>query len=357
MKPGTVPVTILIPTYRRPQRLERALRSALAQDWPELRITVFDNASGDDTAAMVARYSQQDPRVSYVCHPRNLGMVGNFRAALASVETPFFSFLCDDDQLLPGAISSAMAGLMRFPEAAFWAGHCLHLDEKSGREIGGSRWHWRRSGLYSSNAACRRICSGAHLDLQGLVLRAELVRESFIGFDDRILLNDVDLELQLASRHPIGLTARPVAVMYAHRDSISGGVQSISTFWPCLRLIGERLADHGGLGAAELRHCLRRWRIQSIMTLWYLGAKAAIQGQAGAFVATLGEASLNSPLAWFPRVALRLADGSRLRSRIASLIWALAKSVQDPLLVIARLASARVSAGGQGRRLGRGVRA
>ena len=45
MSPPTV--TAIIPTYRRPRLVRRAIESVLAQTYPHVRVLVCDNASGD----------------------------------------------------------------------------------------------------------------------------------------------------------------------------------------------------------------------------------------------------------------------------------------------------------------------
>src|SRR5689334_15432360 len=94
-------ITTIIPTYRRPQLLRRAIQSVLNQTYPHFQLWVYDNASGDETADVVAEFMQKDPRVKYHCHPHNIGAVANFNYGMAQVTTAYFSFLSDDDVVLP----------------------------------------------------------------------------------------------------------------------------------------------------------------------------------------------------------------------------------------------------------------
>ena len=112
-------ITTILPTYQRPAMLRRAIRSALAQSWTALQVRVYDNAGDPENAAVVA--SLDDPRVEYFRHPRNLGAFANFQFGLGRVSTPFFSFLADDDILLPDFYATAMAALEKEPTAAFAA--------------------------------------------------------------------------------------------------------------------------------------------------------------------------------------------------------------------------------------------
>jgi glycosyltransferase involved in cell wall biosynthesis len=63
-------ITTVIPTYRRPRLLSRAIRSVLSQNYPHLEVHVYDNGSGDGTPQVVAELAERDPRVKYHCPPR-----------------------------------------------------------------------------------------------------------------------------------------------------------------------------------------------------------------------------------------------------------------------------------------------
>jgi glycosyltransferase involved in cell wall biosynthesis len=77
---GMLPkITTIIPTFRRPQLLRRAIRSVLAQNYDRFRVCIYDNASGDETAAVVGQFAREDPRVHYYCHSSNIGAWDNFK--------------------------------------------------------------------------------------------------------------------------------------------------------------------------------------------------------------------------------------------------------------------------------------
>src|SRR5689334_22814362 len=110
-------------------------------------VQVYDNASGDETAAVVAELAAQDPRVRYHCHPENIGSSANFIYGMERVETPYFSFLSDDDVLLPEFYMNALAALKHYPEAIFFAGTVIIMTH-SGRVIATDIESWPRDGLF-----------------------------------------------------------------------------------------------------------------------------------------------------------------------------------------------------------------
>lgn len=100
-------VTIGMPTYNRADRFLRpALERALAQTWDDLEIIVSDNCSTDNTAEIVASYS--DPRVRYVRQESNIGANNNFNFCLEEAKGDYFLLYHDDDEIDPDMVSSCM---------------------------------------------------------------------------------------------------------------------------------------------------------------------------------------------------------------------------------------------------------
>jgi glycosyltransferase involved in cell wall biosynthesis len=57
-------VTIAIPTYNRSELLKTSLQSALAQDYSDFQVLVLDNASTDDTEAVVRSQAIRESLIS-----------------------------------------------------------------------------------------------------------------------------------------------------------------------------------------------------------------------------------------------------------------------------------------------------
>jgi glycosyltransferase involved in cell wall biosynthesis len=108
-------ITTVIPTYRRPDMLRRAIRSVLDQTYPYLKICVYDNASNDETPEVVRTLALQDSRIHYHCHPENIGTQDNFIFGLSQADTPFVHLISDDDFLLPDFFAQATSALKKIP--------------------------------------------------------------------------------------------------------------------------------------------------------------------------------------------------------------------------------------------------
>lgn len=96
-------LTVIIPTRERADTLFHTLRTVVEQDYENLEIIVSDNASIDNTEAIVRSFS--DPRLNYINTGQRLGMSENWEFALGHVKNDFVMYLGDDDGLLPEACS------------------------------------------------------------------------------------------------------------------------------------------------------------------------------------------------------------------------------------------------------------
>ena len=94
--------TIIIPTRERADVLYYCLKSACAQDYPNLEIQVSDNFSQDNTEEIVKQFS--DNRIRYINTGKRVSMSHNWEFAISHVNEGWITILGDDDAILPGAI-------------------------------------------------------------------------------------------------------------------------------------------------------------------------------------------------------------------------------------------------------------
>ena len=100
-------VTTIIPTYRRPEALVAAVRSALAQDVAEHTVIVVDDGAGLPDLP-------DDPRLVAVSLRRNTGSVATVRnVGLRLARSPYVAFLDDDNTWRPDHLSVCLAALDR----------------------------------------------------------------------------------------------------------------------------------------------------------------------------------------------------------------------------------------------------
>jgi len=130
---GSFPkVSVLLPTYRYGRFLRQALDSVLSQTYTDFELIVSDDASPDDSAAIIAEYSARDLRIRAYCHRANLGMVQNWNWCLEQARGEFVKFLFGDDLLCsPRSLETMVRALDLEPRAALAASARAILDENS----------------------------------------------------------------------------------------------------------------------------------------------------------------------------------------------------------------------------------
>lgn len=101
-------VSIVIPTYQRPEYFAMALESVLAQTYKKLDIFITDNSHNEDTKNIVQKYLC-DERIHYEHHP-DFDAVGNWQRAFDynNPQAEYVNFLMDDDVFMPHKIKTML---------------------------------------------------------------------------------------------------------------------------------------------------------------------------------------------------------------------------------------------------------
>lgn len=106
-EPSMPHVSVVIPTYKRPEALIRAVRSALNQTFNDLEVIVV--AEQDDPASVTAVASLGDARVRHVVNAERGGPGRARDAGLATSAGHWIAFLDDDDTWLPTKLEKQIA--------------------------------------------------------------------------------------------------------------------------------------------------------------------------------------------------------------------------------------------------------
>ena len=126
-------VSTIIPVFNRSALLEEAVSSAVAQTYPQLEVIIVDDASTDDTPAVIKSLCERDARVRSV--RRENGGPGLAReTGRQEARGEFIQYLDSDDLLLPRKFELQVAALRADPSAGIAYGITRYRDA-SGNEI------------------------------------------------------------------------------------------------------------------------------------------------------------------------------------------------------------------------------
>jgi hypothetical protein len=197
--PSPLTVAICIGTYNQSQYLKGSIESALAQTYPIQEFWVADDASTDDTPAVMAEICKLYPHIRYYRQPKNLALPGNLSWLLAQPATDLIVRLDSDDRLEPDYVK-VLAELMRQnPQAGF--AHCDvgELDKENRRPR--IRRLTRTKTYESPEDALKSNASGYRTAANCILYRAQALREVnyYIPNLDWRTCEDWDMCLRMAA--------------------------------------------------------------------------------------------------------------------------------------------------------------
>lgn len=126
-KNNEILLTIAIPTYNRSCTLEKILKQLTLENRTLFNILVSDDGSTDNTKDVVIKYQKLLPNLIYHKNKVNLGYSGNVCRVYELAKTRYIWFLCDDDTVLPGAVTKIVNAINKYePTVAIF--NCTWVD-------------------------------------------------------------------------------------------------------------------------------------------------------------------------------------------------------------------------------------
>jgi glycosyltransferase involved in cell wall biosynthesis len=115
---GTPTLSIGMPVYNGAKYLEYTLECLRKQELEDVEVLISDNASTDETPEIAREAAAQDPRITFVRQPENLGPAENFNYVFRHTRGEFFTWLASDDVFDPRYHRRMVEHLQARPEAA-----------------------------------------------------------------------------------------------------------------------------------------------------------------------------------------------------------------------------------------------
>lgn len=190
-QPGLV--SVIVPTYNRALLLERAIQSVRCQTYERLEIIVVDDASKDDTAALVR--SIDDARVRYIRHDRNRGGAAARNTGIRAARGEFIAFLDDDDQWEPEKTAAQLKLLKNYNVVLCRGDRTVPIDRSVVETV--LQLHDLRRGEITAGGT-GVLMAKAH------VLRTTMFDENLPRYQDW------DIFIRLALKHRIVYLNRPL---------------------------------------------------------------------------------------------------------------------------------------------------
>jgi glycosyltransferase involved in cell wall biosynthesis len=232
---GDCLISVVIPTFDRPDYLRTALASVLAQSYQTLEIIVSDNASPQDPAVVIAEFN--DPRIRLHRNARNLGITGNVLAGVALATGKYIAILGDDDVWRADFLATLMAPLEADPGIV--VAFCDHdIIDADGR-VNGARTeevsrrfgrHLLRDGVYRPfdeiALVYRAICV-----VSGSLIRRDAIAWSRIPPELPVSVDLYIAHLLAAEGGACAFVARRLMQYRYHSLQSAGSFTNVHTSW------------------------------------------------------------------------------------------------------------------------------
>ena len=197
-----LPLTVAVPVYKRAHAILPLLRALAAQAKPGDDLVVIDDASGDSIEKVVSEI----PSFRLICHPTNLGMVGNWNACLQQAKHDWVCIVHHDDEVAPVALNT----LRRACTLA--GGPALVV-------------HWRQEAKIDDHFRCRWCEAGPWAVLNvptipsGAVIHRQVIKD--VGTFDPRWKYSADLEYfaRICAHFPLIIVESPDVVHYCLHET------------------------------------------------------------------------------------------------------------------------------------------
>lgn len=215
-------VSILIPTYNRPEYFRETLESALSQTYPNIEVIVCDNSADDRTEELMRAY-QSDMRVRYVRNKSARSKEENFMPFEHLAQGEFLQWCMDDDILLPDKITLMVDAFLSEPSAALVTSVRGVIDG-NGTFLG--QWGEAPSiyGMYGCFAgtllghAMLMACTNFLGEPTAVLFRRRDLRHHYWRAESRgyKTLSDCAMWLELLEKGDAVIFARPLSLLRVH---------------------------------------------------------------------------------------------------------------------------------------------
>lgn len=126
-------VSIIIPAYNAEEYLPRALDSIINQVYKNLEIIVIDDASTDNTKAIIKQYAEKDNRIVPFYSSVNRGVSSARNIGLRAATGDFVLFVDSDDELTKEAIRRMIDVSNDYNSDFIDSYHLLYYRKKNGK--------------------------------------------------------------------------------------------------------------------------------------------------------------------------------------------------------------------------------
>lgn len=234
---NTPQVSVIIPTYNRPELVRRAIHSVMEQTFKDYEIVVVDDGSLEPVCVLENEFEH----LRVVRHEKNLGEASARNTGIRESRGEFIAFLDSDDSWLPEKLNIQVSLMINNPSlGATTTGYYYLTEEGKSVEIPSRQQNW-----YKHLAKGLGLAPGTTL----MVRRNLAVNTPYDVTLPRMA--DLDWLLRFSKIYPIDVVQKPLATIYRGGRPSAKNVETAN-----LRIIEKYQQDFMSLGKFYGSQCI-----------------------------------------------------------------------------------------------------
>lgn len=208
-------VSIIMTTYNRADLIGAAITSVLAQTYQNWELLILDDASTDDTKAVVTPYHTNDPRIHYLPAAQNLGITPNRNRGLEVAAGQYIAVLDSDDLWIDTAkLARQVAFLENHPDHVL-VGTMVRVIDREGAPTGTFRYG-------TTNAEIRRRILGRNQFTHSAIMWRRSGAAAGVRYSpDVAIWEDYELILHLGGLGKLANLGETMTAYRRHEGNIS----------------------------------------------------------------------------------------------------------------------------------------
>jgi glycosyltransferase involved in cell wall biosynthesis len=241
-------LSVVLSNYNHAKFLPRAIEAILSQSTRPREVLLIDDASTDNSLAIMERYARRESGIRIVRNPVNLGVIESINRGVREAQGKYLCLCAADDLVLPGLFEKSVALLERHPQALISCAWGSTFDAET-NVVRLCRNGWAKVACYLTPAELAEVIGPTGVPAtSALYRRAEFVAAG--PYDAELNWHtDWFVNLVLAFRgglcylpEPLGLV-RVASGSYSHRGQQNRDAHYLTIAAVIRRLLSPEYAD------------------------------------------------------------------------------------------------------------------
>lgn len=196
-------VTVICTCYNHAPYVEKSLNSVINQDYKNIELIIVDNASQDNSVAVIENWLQKYPSILFIKNAINIGNNKSFNQTIALSKGSYLIDLAADDVLTKEGITHQIDTFLKNPNAGLVFGNATIIDEND------SLLHYHfpvdtnlkiiDTSIFNTNYESILKGGNCMCSVSGMYKRT--VFEELKGYDENLAYEDLDYWLRMARKH------------------------------------------------------------------------------------------------------------------------------------------------------------